>query len=308
MAIIDRLRKKLVKTRSNFLGKIAEVVNLRGKIDEELIEDIEEVLIQSDVGIQMSLNIIEKLKEKIRLTRTKDPQDIQNILENIIENILVDEYEAINNSINLNPEQKPYIIIFVGVNGVGKTTSIGKLAKRYKERGRSVLLVAGDTFRAAAKEQLEIWAERVNVPIIKQKYGSDPSAVVYDGIISAKAKGYDIVMVDTAGRLHTKVNLMKELQKMVRTAKKLIPDAPHEILLVLDATTGQNALSQARKFKEAIPISGIIIAKLDGTAKAGIVIGIRDELDIPVKLIGIGEAEDDLRDFNAREFVKAIFQ
>jgi len=256
----------------------------------------------------MSLNIIDKLKEELRITKTKDPNKIQDILENIIENILVSEYEGATNSINLNPEQKPYIIIFVGVNGVGKTTSIGKLAKLYKDRGKSVLLVAADTFRAAAEEQLEVWAKRVNVPIIKQKYGSDPSSVVYDGIISAKAKGYDIVLVDTAGRLHTKVNLMKELQKMVRTTQKLIPDAPHEILLVLDATTGQNGLVQARKFKETIPVSGIIIAKLDGTAKAGIVVGIRNELGIPVKLIGIGENIEDLKNFHAREFVKAIFQ
>ncbi|RLC47789.1 MAG: signal recognition particle-docking protein FtsY [Candidatus Cloacimonadota bacterium] len=308
MSLLDKLRKKLVRTRTSFIGKISELVNLHCKIDEDLIEDIEEVLIQSDVGIQMSLNIIDKLKEELRITKTKDPNKIQDILENIIENILVSEYEGATNSINLNPEQKPYIIIFVGVNGVGKTTSIGKLAKLYKDRGKSVLLVAADTFRAAAEEQLEVWAKRVNVPIIKQKYGSDPSSVVYDGIISAKAKGYDIVLVDTAGRLHTKVNLMKELQKMVRTTQKLIPDAPHEILLVLDATTGQNGLVQARKFKETIPVSGIIIAKLDGTAKAGIVVGIRNELGIPVKLIGIGENIEDLKNFHAREFVKAIFQ
>jgi signal recognition particle-docking protein FtsY len=228
-------------------------------------------------------------------------------LENIIITILHDEYKDVD-AIDFNPKEKPYVLLFIGVNGVGKTTTIAKCAHRFKNNGKKVLLVAGDTFRAAAIEQLEFWAKRIGVAIIGQEYGSDPSSVIFNAMQSAKAQSYDVVLIDTAGRLHTKINLMRELEKIERTIQKHISDAPHQVLLVIDATTGQNGVQQATKFLESIPIDGIILTKLDGTAKGGVAFGIKDSLQIPIKAIGVGEQMDDLKDFDATEFVKAIFE
>ena len=301
------LKQKLAKTKSSFLGKLSEVIKLRGKVDEELMESLEEMLLQSDVGVQTSCDIIEKLREEIRLNKITDPGDVQKTLEEIIRELLLKDYSTESNHLQLSNE-KPFIILFAGVNGVGKTTTIGKLAKRFTDQDKSVLLIAADTFRAAAIEQLSIWADRAGASIMKQQRGADPSSVVYDGIISAVNKKIDIVMIDTAGRQHTKVNLMNELSKIVRTIKKIVPDGPHETLLVVDATTGQNAISQAEIFDKATNLSGLVLAKLDGTAKGGIVIGIKHQLNIPVKLIGVGESLADLRDFDVNEFVNAIFE
>ncbi len=301
------LKEKLAKTKSNFLGKLAEVIKLRSKVDKELMDDLEEIMLQSDVGVQTSCDIIDKLREEIRLNQITNPGDVQKTLEEIIRELLLKDYATEINHLQIT-NQKPFIILFTGVNGVGKTTTIGKLAKRYTDMGKSVLLIAADTFRAAAVEQLSIWADRAGASIIKQQQGADPSSVVYDGLMSAVNKKIDIVMIDTAGRQHTKVNLMNELSKIVRTIKKIVPDGPHETLLVVDATTGQNAISQAEIFDKATNLSGLVLAKLDGTAKGGIVIGIKHQLNIPVKLIGVGESLADLRDFDVNEFVNAIFE
>ncbi len=301
------LKEKLAKTKSSFLGKLAEAIKLRGKVDEELMNDLEEVLLQADVGVQASCDIIDKLREEIKLNQITEPANVQKHLEEIIRELLSKDYAAESNHLQIT-NQKPFIILFAGVNGVGKTTTIGKLAKRFTAKSKTVLLIAADTFRAAAIEQLSIWAERAGASIMKQQQGADPSSVVYDGIMSAVNKKIDIVMIDTAGRQHTKVNLMNELSKIVRTIKKIVPDGPHETLLVVDATTGQNAISQAEIFDKATNLSGLVLAKLDGTAKGGIVIGIKHQLNIPVKLIGVGESLADLRDFDVNEFVNAIFE
>ena len=304
---MNSLKKKLTKTHNSFIARIAEIVRLSGSVDEELIEDIEDILIQADLGISITDKIISQLKEQIRLHKLSSSEQIFTTLKNIIITLLRDEYKDVD-SINFNPKVKPYVLLFVGVNGVGKTTSIAKCAQRFKNNGKKVLLVAGDTFRAAAIEQLELWAKRINVAIIGQEYGSDPSSVIFNAMQSAKAQSYDIVLIDTAGRLHTKINLMRELEKIKRTIQKHIPEAPHQVLLVVDATTGQNGVQQAKKFLESIPIDGIILTKLDGTAKGGVALGIKDSLQIPIKAIGIGEQMDDLKDFDATDFVKAIFE
>ncbi len=305
--VSQKLKEKLAKTKYSFLGKLAEVIKLRGKVNEELMEDLEEILLQSDVGVQTSCDIIDKLREQIRSSQITVPGDVQKHLEEIIRELLLKDYSTEINHLQLSNE-KPFIILFAGVNGVGKTTTIGKLAKRFTAQGKTVLLIAADTFRAAAIEQLSIWADRAGASIMKQQRGADPSSVVYDGIMSAVNKNIDIVMIDTAGRQHTKINLMNELSKIVRTIKKIVPDGPHETLLVVDATTGQNAISQAEIFDKATNLSGLVLAKLDGTAKGGIVIGIKHQLNIPVKLIGVGESLADLRDFDVNEFVNAIFE
>ena len=307
MSLVSSLKKKLSKTHNSFIARIAEIVRLSGSVDEELIEDIEDILIQADLGISITDKIISQLKEQIRLHKLSSSEQIFTTLKNIIITLLHDEYKDVD-SINFNPKVKPYVLLFVGVNGVGKTTSIAKCAQRFKNNGKKVLLVAGDTFRAAAIEQLELWAKRINVAIIGQEYGSDPSSVIFNAMQSAKAQSYDVVLIDTAGRLHTKINLMRELEKIKRTIQKHIPEAPHQVLLVVDATTGQNGVQQAKKFLESIPIDGIILTKLDGTAKGGVALGIKDSLQIPIKAIGIGEQMDDLKDFDATDFVKAIFE
>lgn len=303
----ENLRIKLAKTKNSFLSKIAEIIKLCGKVDEALLQDLEEMLIQADVGIQASSDIIDKLREEIKLKQISQTAEIQKYLEEIIRKLLLEDYSKESDHLKLT-KKKPFIILFAGVNGVGKTTTIGKLAKRFTAQGKTVMMIAADTFRAAAIEQLTIWAERAGADIMKQQQGSDPSAVVYDGIYSAVKRQIDVVMIDTAGRQHTKVNLMNELSKIVRTIKKIVPEAPHETLLVIDATTGQNALSQAEIFDKATKLSGIVLTKLDGTAKGGIVIGIKHQLKIPIKLIGVGETNEDLRDFDVNEFVEAIFE
>ncbi|MDO9578258.1 MAG: signal recognition particle-docking protein FtsY [Candidatus Cloacimonadales bacterium] len=304
---VSSLQEKLAKTKNGFLGKLAEIVRLRGKVNEDLMGDLEEMLLQADVGVKASIDIIEKLREEIRLNQIKKPQEIQKYMEKIMRDLLLKDYSAEQDHLKIT-DRKPFIILFAGVNGVGKTTTIGKLAKRFTLMGKSVMLIAGDTFRAAAVEQVSIWAERAGASIVKQQQGADPSSVVYDGVMSAVNKKIDVVLIDTAGRQHTKVNLMNELSKIVRTIQKIVPDGPHETLLVVDATTGQNAITQAEIFNEATKLSGLVLTKLDGTAKGGIVIGIKHQLNIPVKLIGVGETVADLRDFDVNEFVDAIFE
>ncbi|MDP8200975.1 MAG: signal recognition particle-docking protein FtsY [Candidatus Tenebribacter burtonii] len=303
----ESLKDKLAKTKNGLLGKLAEIVNLRGKVDDDLMDDLEEMLLQADVGVQASGDIINSLKEEIRLQKITSATEIQKHLENIIRQLLLKDYGREADHLQYN-NVKPFVALFTGVNGVGKTTTIAKLAKRFTENGKSVLMVAADTFRAAAIDQLAIWAERTGADIMRQQEGSDPSSVVYDGMMKALNKNYDVVLIDTAGRQHTKVNLMNELSKIKRTIKKVVPEAPHETLLVVDATTGQNAIIQAELFNKATKLSGLVLTKLDGTAKGGIVIGIKHQLDIPVKLIGVGETYNDLRDFDINEFVEAIFE
>jgi fused signal recognition particle receptor len=300
MGFLDKLKAGLEKTKKSIVERVESVL-LNRKIDESVIDDIEEILLTSDVGIDATNEIITLLKDKIRTGSVRTPDDLKYYLK----------YQM---SLMLGKSQplvlfgdKPFVILTVGVNGVGKTTTIGKLASRFVSEGNSVLLAAADTFRAAAIEQLEIWAKRSGAEIIKHKSGSDPAAVTFDAVEAAKARDIDVVIVDTAGRLHTKSHLMEELKKIHRVIKKSMPDAPQEILLIVDATTGQNALRQAHIFNEAIGITGIALTKLDGTAKGGIVFAIKKELGIPVRLIGIGEGIEDLKDFEPEEFVKALF-
>jgi len=306
LKVVSGLKYKLAKTHNSFVKRITEAIHICGKVDEELMERIEDILIQADIGLKVTNKIINNLENEIRLNKITNKDNIFNNLENIIINILNDEYKDIQ-QINFSPTNKPFVILFVGVNGVGKTTTIAKIANKFKKQSKKVLLVAADTFRAAAIEQLEIWAKRIGVNMTSQKYGSDPSSVIFNALHSAMAQNYDVVMIDTAGRLHTKSNLMRELEKNVRTIKKIIPDAPHESYLIIDSTTGQNGVQQAKSFVESIPITGIILTKLDGTAKGGVAIGIKNSLKIPVKAIGIGEGLDDIKNFSSEEFVKAIF-
>lgn len=301
------LNLKLSKTKSNFLDKIVEVIRLKGKVDEDLMDDLEEVLLQADVGVNASVDIIDELREIIKEEKISSSSEVQVKLISIIKNLMLKDYSHESDRFKIYNE-KPFIVLFTGVNGVGKTTTIGKLAKRYSDKGKKVMLIAADTFRAAASEQLTIWAERSNAIIVKQQSGADPSSVVYDGVMSAVNKKIDIVFIDTAGRQHTKVNLMKELSKIERTIKKIVPSGPHETLMVIDSTTGQNALIQVEEFTKATDLSGLVLTKLDGTAKGGIVVGIKHQLNIPVKFIGVGEGINDLKDFDVEEFVEAIFQ
>ncbi|MHB8169993.1 MAG: signal recognition particle-docking protein FtsY [Thermincolia bacterium] len=301
MGFFSKLKEGLTKTRQNFVEKIENLVTGRQKIDEELYEELEEILIQADVGVNTSMELVEAVRKKVRERKVEDPAELKDILKEEISAIL-DEGKS---PLNLN--EGLTVIVVVGVNGVGKTTTIGKLANWLKEEGRKVLLAAGDTFRAAAIDQLEIWSNRVGVEVIKHNEGADPAAVAFDAVHAAKARKVDCLIIDTAGRLHTKTNLMEELKKVNRVIERELPGAPHEVLLVLDATTGQNAVSQAKIFSEAAGVTGIVLTKLDGTAKGGVVISIKRELDVPVKFIGVGEAMDDLREFDSRDFAKALF-
>lgn len=303
---VKKLKDKLATTKNNFIGKIAEAVNLRGKVDEELLEQLEEILLQGDTGVEMTTKIIDELRDQIRINKIEDAGKVQEIIQKIMSDELLAGYDETKEVFEMQ-DKKPYIMLFIGVNGVGKTTTIGKLAKRFSDEGKSVLMIAGDTFRAAAVEQLAIWSDRAKVDIIKQKQGSDPSAVVFDGITSAIAKHKDVVLIDTAGRQHNRANLMQELSKIYRTIQKVAPDGPHEVFLVLDATTGQNAVNQAQTFNGIVPLTGLVLTKLDGTAKGGIILNIKKVLNIPVKLIGVGEGIEDLQDFDAQEFVNAMF-
>lgn len=301
MGFFDRLKEGLQKTRKSITEKIDQVLVSFGKVDEELFDELEEILITSDIGIETTLKIIADLKEKVRERKIIDPMQVKGLLKEELLEIL----QKGSNEMKL--DTKPSVIIVIGVNGVGKTTSIGKIANLYKSQGKRVLLAAGDTFRAAAIDQLEIWADRVGAEIITQNEGSDPAAVIFDAAQAAKSRKVDLLICDTAGRLHTKKNLMEELKKVSRVLDRELPGADRETLLVLDATTGQNAISQAKTFSETADITGIVLTKLDGTAKGGIVIAIKSELDIPVKLIGVGEQVDDLQKFDAVEFVEALF-
>jgi fused signal recognition particle receptor len=301
MGIFEILKDGLQKTRKGIAEKIDKILISFGKIDDELFDKLEEVLISSDVGVETTLKIIAGLREKVKTEKITNPNMIKSLLKNVISDILKD------NSSEIKPDKVPSVIMVIGVNGAGKTTTIGKIAGMYRKQGKKVMLAAADTFRAAASEQLEIWADRVGAEIVKHFEGSDPAAVVYDAIQSSKAKKIDILICDTAGRLHTKKNLMEELKKISRVIDRELPCSSRETLLVLDATTGQNAVAQARTFKEFVNISGIVLTKLDGTAKGGIVINIKSELNIPVKYIGLGEKIEDLQRFNAAEFVEALF-
>ncbi|MBS4536078.1 signal recognition particle-docking protein FtsY [Clostridium sp. D2Q-14] len=300
---LSRFKKGLEKTKRGISDKVDDIIKSYQKIDDELFEELEEVLIMADIGFETTERIIEEVKDKVKERKITDANDIKLILKEELKEILEDVDGK--NKLNINPY--PAILLVVGVNGVGKTTTIGKLAYRFKEEGRKVLLTAGDTFRAAAIEQLGEWANRANVDIISHSEGSDPAAVIFDGIQAAKARNVDILICDTAGRLHNKKNLMNELNKIFRVVAREYPDANKEVLLVVDATTGQNAIMQAKVFKEACDITGIALTKLDGTAKGGVVFAVQSELDVPVKLVGVGEGINDLQDFDSEDFVDAIF-
>lgn len=299
--IFSRLLEGLSKTKDNITGRIDSILNSYTKIDEDLLEELEEILITADVGVNTTMIIIDQLRDMIKERGVKDPMQVRGLLKEIVENILSQG----NSKLDINPA--PAVIVMVGVNGVGKTTTIGKLAQRYKDDGKKVMLAAADTFRAAASEQLEIWANRVGVDIIKHGEGADPGAVIFDAIKASQARGVDLLICDTAGRLHNKTNLMNELGKIFKIIEREYPEAKKEILLVVDATTGQNAVSQAKTFKEVANITGIALTKLDGTAKGGVVLAVKSELDVPVKLIGVGESVEDLQDFDPKAFTEALF-
>ncbi|NWL88958.1 signal recognition particle-docking protein FtsY [Paenibacillus sp. 79R4] len=302
-SVTKQFKDGLEKTRKGFVEKVAELVTRHKKIDEEFFEELEEILIGAEVGVNTVIDLIDDLRVEVKKRKIEDAADLQPIMsEKLIGLLRGDE----DNEIKLNPDGIT-VILFVGVNGVGKTTTIGKLAHYYKQQGKSVLMAAGDTFRAGAIEQLEVWGERVGVEVIKQSAGSDPAAVMFDAVQAAKQRGVDILLCDTAGRLQNKSNLMEELNKIFRVIQREIPGAPHEVLMVLDATTGQNALAQAKLFGEKSGVTGLVLTKLDGTAKGGIVIAIRQELSLPVKLVGLGEKMEDLQKFDSEQFVHGLF-
>ncbi len=301
--VLARLKERLSKTRGSLLGGLDNLLRGRKTIDTDLLGELEELLITADFGVHTVSSIMKSIENKLGRNELNDPLEVRGAIANEILNIL----RGSEAKLTLG-EEKPFVIMVVGVNGTGKTTTIGKLASRFRSDGKRVLLAAGDTFRAAAIEQLGIWAERAHVEALKGMPGADPAAVIYDALRAATARGYEVVIADTAGRLHTKVNLMEELKKMRRVMTKQVPGAPHETLLVLDATTGQNAVTQAELFHEEIGISGIAMAKMDGTAKGGVLVAIADRYHLPIKLLGVGEGIEDLRDFDAKLFVDAIFE
>lgn len=304
----DRLKEGLSKTRESLVGKLRSVLFMGRKIDAQLLSEIEEILITSDVGVTTTEKIISRLADRVKKDNLQDAELILDVLKEEIAAMVAQSPSAQNDAaFAIDEATKPHVIMLIGVNGVGKTTTIGKLAHNYKRAGRSVLIGAADTFRAAANEQLEVWAQRAGVDIVQQQHGADPAAVAYDTLSAAKARGTDVVIIDTAGRLHNKQGLMQELEKIGRVMKKIQPDAPHDIFLALDATTGQNALQQAKEFTKVAPITGIILTKLDGTAKGGAVLAITDAMQIPVRYIGVGERIDDLQVFDASAFVEAMF-
>lgn len=303
----ETLDKGLEKTKQSVFEKLAHVVVGKSKVDDEVLDDLEEVLITSDVGVETTLKIIKSIEERVARDKYVSTNELNMILREEIERLLSENNVSDNSDWDLPSTGNPYVILVVGVNGVGKTTTIGKLAHQFKSAGKKVYLGAADTFRAAAVEQLCIWGERVGVPVVKQQMGADPASVAFDTLSSAKANGADVVIIDTAGRLHNKVGLMNELKKIKDVMKKVIPDAPDEILLVLDGSTGQNAFEQARQFSSVTQITALAITKLDGTAKGGCVIGISDQLKVPVKYIGLGEGLEDLQLFNRKSFVESLF-
>ncbi|MBW7887067.1 MAG: signal recognition particle-docking protein FtsY [Bacteroidetes bacterium] len=305
---LSRLKEGLTKTRDSLVAKVNRLVFAKGKIDKEFLDQLEEILISCDVGVDASSRILDNIKEKAKSHKYESPEELDELVRSEIAENLFQTSHDVDDPFQLVSQNKPYVIMVVGVNGVGKTTTIGKLAYNYKSSGKKVLIGAADTFRAAANEQLEVWAKRADVQIIQQMQGSDPAAVAFDTVQAAKARETDIVIIDTAGRLHTKTNLMEELKKIKRVITKVVSDAPHEVLLVIDATTGQNAIQQAKQFNDAVGLTGIVVTKLDGTAKGGVIFAICNALKIPVRFIGVGEKIDDLQPFNSKKFVEALFE
>ena len=303
----DKLDKGLEKTKENVFGKLSRAVAGKSKVDEDALDDIEEALITSDIGVETTLKIIERLEERVAKDKYLDAKELNAFLKEEMSLLLEESNNSDEVEFTVPQTDGPYVIMVVGVNGVGKTTTIGKLAHQFKKAGKNVVLGAADTFRAAAVDQLVIWSERVGVDVVKQDMGSDPASVAFDTIQSAKNKGADVVIIDTAGRLHNKVNLMNELTKIRNVMSKVIPDAPHDVMLVLDASTGQNAIEQAKQFTLATKVDSLALSKLDGTAKGGVVIGISDQFKIPVRYIGVGEGIEDLQVFNSKEFVDSLF-
>lgn len=299
----EELKESLQKTKTSLLDKIARVIAGKSKVDDEVLDELEAVLISADVGVDTTIEIIERLQKRVKEQKYLNTEELHKILQEEIQQMLVLPPASI-----FAVDVKPYVIMVVGVNGVGKTTTIGKLANMFKQSGYSVMLGAADTFRAAAIDQLKVWADRVGVPIITQQHGSDPASVAFDTLQSAKAKNIDVVIIDTAGRLHNKVNLMNELSKVKNVMKKVIPDAPHEVLLVLDATTGQNAFEQCKQFTNATQVNAIALTKLDGTAKGGVAIGLSHQFNIPIKYIGTGEKLTDIQLFDAQKYIQSIFE
>tara|TARA_B110000967_G_scaffold205646_1_gene250614 strand:- start:311 stop:1261 length:951 start_codon:yes stop_codon:yes gene_type:complete len=304
----EKLDKGLEKTKESVFSKLARVVVGKSKVDAEVLDKLEEVLISSDVGVQTTIKIIERIETRVANDKFLGTTELNRLLREEISALLSENHEEDPKEFSISSDHKPHVIMVVGVNGVGKTTTIGKLAYQLKKKGYKVVLGAADTFRAAAIEQLEIWAQRVDVPIVKQKMGSDPASVAFDTLQSATTQGADVVIIDTAGRLHNKVNLMNELGKVRKVMQKVVPNAPHEVLLVLDASTGQNAIEQAKQFTRATEVNALALTKLDGTAKGGVVIGVSDQFKIPVKYIGVGEGIEDLQVFNKVEFVDSLFK
>lgn len=304
----ETLDKGLEKTKTSVLDKIARAVAGKSKVDDDVLDNLEEVLITSDVGVDTTLKIIQRIEERVARDKYVSISELNGILRDEISSLLAENHSEDNTNWDLPSDHSPYVILVVGVNGVGKTTTIGKLAYQFKQAGKKVYLGAADTFRAAAVEQICIWGERVGVPVIKQQMGSDPASVAFDTLQSAKANGADVVIIDTAGRLHNKIGLMNELKKIKEVMKKVLPEAPDEVMLVLDGSTGQNAFEQAKQFSAVTQITSLAITKLDGTAKGGVVIGISDQLKVPVKYIGLGEGMEDLQLFDRRQFVDSLFQ
>lgn len=302
----EALDAGLDRSRSSFFGKIAKAIAGKTAVDDDVLDALEETLVTSDVGVGTTLKIIERLQERVKRDGYMGTKELNGILRGEIADLMRDP-EAGEVAFQVSG-QKPHVIMVVGVNGVGKTTTIGKLAYAYKQAGRSVLLGAADTFRAAAVDQLKVWSERTGVPLVQQGMGADPAAVAYDSVESAKARGIDVVIIDTAGRLHNKVNLMNELTKVKQVMRKVVPDAPHEVLLVLDASTGQNAIEQAREFTKATQVTGLVLTKIDGTAKGGVAIGISDQFQVPIKYLGVGEGMNDFHVFDKHAFVEALFK
>jgi len=301
--VFEKIKQAVQKTQENFTERMQDLVIGRKEIDPEMLEELEAIMIGADIGVGTTAEILDSIRDQVSRRTLEDPAQLRGAVKAELRKIL-----SINDAVpKAISDDGPFVILMVGVNGVGKTTTIGKLANRFRKEGKSVMLCAADTFRAAAIEQLEVWSVRSNVPLIKQKPGADPSAVLYDGLQSAKAKKIDVVIVDTAGRLHTKHNLMNELEKMTRIAKREVSDAPHEVLLVLDATTGQNGLTQAKEFTKSAGVTGLVLTKLDGTAKGGVVTAIARELKIPIRFVGVGEKIDDLVEFSADDFVESLF-
>ncbi|MBR1720607.1 MAG: signal recognition particle-docking protein FtsY [Phocaeicola sp.] len=303
----ETLDKGLSKTKESVFGKIARVIVGKSKVDDDVLDNLEEVLVTSDVGVDTTLKIIHRIEDRVAREKYVNTQELNHILRDEIADLLTENNTASTNDFSVPEGIKPYVVMVVGVNGVGKTTTIGKLAYQYKKAGKKVYLGAADTFRAAAVEQLDIWGERVGIPVVKQKMGSDPASVAFDTLSSAVANDADVVLIDTAGRLHNKIGLMNELTKIKNVMNKVVPNAPHDVLLVLDGSTGQNAFEQAKQFTKATEVTSMAITKLDGTAKGGVVIGISDQFKIPVKYIGLGEGIEDLQAFNKEEFVDSLF-